>query len=408
MLLLQGPVGPFFATVAAGLRRVGAAEVHKINFNGGDWLFYPRGATPFRGNHNDWAAFFEQYVTRHRIDAVIAFGDCRPVHRAAFKATAARGISAWAFEEGYVRPNYVTFEEHGVNGFSLLPTAPAFYAGLPPVEPEQEREVGSTFSATARWAMQYYVAAALLRPWFSPNLHHRPLRLSESLPWVRGFWRKHRYRAAEKGLLPQLQTVDSNRYFIVPLQVGTDSQVHTHSGFDSVTDFLRRVVESFAAEAPDDLKLVVKHHPLDRGYHDYTELLRTLAEQHGLHERLLYVHDLHLPTLLEHARGAIVINSTVGLSALHHGTPVIALGKAIYHMPGLTFQGSLDEFWHEAPAYPPDRTLFWKFRHYVIARTQLLGSFYKPLPGHPTTGPLDSERPHDAALPQASLLAGQE
>src|SRR5207253_3330067 len=37
VLLLQGPVGPFFRRLAARLRAAGA-EVHKVNFNGGDGL----------------------------------------------------------------------------------------------------------------------------------------------------------------------------------------------------------------------------------------------------------------------------------------------------------------------------------------------------------------------------------
>ena len=38
VLLLQGPVGPFFALLAQDLREAGA-EVFKVNFNAGDCLF---------------------------------------------------------------------------------------------------------------------------------------------------------------------------------------------------------------------------------------------------------------------------------------------------------------------------------------------------------------------------------
>ena len=40
VLLLQGPIGPFFRNLGDDLIQAGAT-VHKINFNGGDWLFYP-------------------------------------------------------------------------------------------------------------------------------------------------------------------------------------------------------------------------------------------------------------------------------------------------------------------------------------------------------------------------------
>src|SRR5256885_12968535 len=49
VLLLQGPVGPFFRRLATLLRAAGA-EVHKVNFNGGDCLFFPTDALTWRGH----------------------------------------------------------------------------------------------------------------------------------------------------------------------------------------------------------------------------------------------------------------------------------------------------------------------------------------------------------------------
>ena len=39
VLLLQGPVGPFFTRWAEDLRQAGA-QVFKVNFNAGDWFYY--------------------------------------------------------------------------------------------------------------------------------------------------------------------------------------------------------------------------------------------------------------------------------------------------------------------------------------------------------------------------------
>jgi capsular polysaccharide export protein len=165
----------------------------------------------------------------------------------------------------------------------------------------------------------------------------------------------------------------------VPLQVHNDAQVHVHSRFHSVDAFISHVVFSFAAHAPADTTLVIKHHPMDRGYHDYTRLIKRLARSHGIEERILYIHDQHTPTLLDHARGVVVINSTVGLSALHHGRPVKVCGDAIYDMEGLTYQGELDHFWTQAGENPINRELFERFQSYLIEHTQLNGSFYKRL-----------------------------
>jgi capsular polysaccharide export protein len=104
-----------------------------------------------------------------------------------------------------------------------------------------------------------------------------------------------------------------------------------------------------------------------------------VAREAGIELRVRYIHDQHLPTLLMYAHGVVVINSTVGLSAIHHGAPTKVCGKALYDMPGLTYQGTLDEFWSDALYSKPDQRLYQRFRNYLVAETQLNGSFYKPL-----------------------------
>jgi capsular polysaccharide export protein len=376
ILLLQGPVGPFFSRLATVLAAVGA-KTYKVNFNGGDCFFDRHNAIPWRGSLEAWPSFFTSLLDRLNIDVVILFGDCRPLHRIARDIAQQRGLRVGAFEEGYVRPNYITFEEYGVNGYSSIPRSADFYNALPDQGIPTEREVGNTFWHAALWAILYYCASAALRGIFPKYRHHRALALSEALPWFRSGWRRIFRAYRQRGVLKILAGRLHKRFFLVPLQISGDSQVLQHSGFASVSDFVCRVVESFAAHAPKDTTLVVKHHPLDRGYHDYSALLAGLAEQHGLKARLLYIHDQHLPTLFQHMVGAVIINSTVGFSALSHNAPVKTCGLAIYNVPGLTFSGSLDEFWGEAKDFRPDPTLFLRFRTYVIDQTQINCSFYK-------------------------------
>jgi capsular polysaccharide export protein len=375
VLLLQGPVGPFFWRLARELRRAGA-EVHKVNFNGGDCLFYPARALLWRGPAESWPEHFAALLERLRIDVVLLFGDCRPIHRAARDIAHGRGLSVGAFEEGYVRPNFVTFERFGVNGYSLVPRRPRFYTALPRPLRAPESEVGNTFWWAALWATVYYLASAILFPLFHRYRHHRPLTLLEAWPWLRSGWRKLTCAWTERSIMHTLTGRLSRKFFLVPLQLSSDSQVSEHSCFPSVAHFTRHVVSSFARHAPADVTLVIKHHPLDRGYRDYRRLIRSLAREHGLSGRLLYIHDQHLPTLFDHMRGAVVINSTVGFSALTHGAPLKTLGVAIYDLEGLTFQGGLDEFWTAAASFRPDSDLLLRFRSYLIEQTQINGTFY--------------------------------
>lgn len=377
VLLLQGPVGPFFARLAADLRAVGAT-VFKVNFNAGDCLFYPRQAVRYTGTMQAWPDWLQARLQDWRVDVLFLFGDCRPIHAAAHAVAERLGVEVGVFEEGYVRPDYVTLERYGVNGRSQLPRVPDAYAPEVPALPPQQR-VAMPYWHMVFWGFCYFGVGALGRPWFPHYQHHRPLSLLDGLPWARSVWRKQWFRFKERGWLQRLSTELSKRYFFVPLQVFNDAQVTAHADVGGVTGFIERVLHSFAQHASPQAWLVFKHHPMDRGYRDYTALIGDLSLRLGVAGRVLYVHDLPTPDLLRHARGVVVINSTVGLSALARLLPTKTCGVALYDMPGLTFQGSLDAFWTQGAQHPPERGLYLRFRAHLIARTQLNGNFYRPL-----------------------------
>lgn len=382
VLLLQGPMGPFFRRLSRDMRQVGA-EVFKVNFNGGDWLFYPTGAMPYRGTMEAWPAFLERLIQRLSIDTVVLFGDCRPVHVPAHELAHRLGLDVWVFEEGYLRPDYITLERFGVNAHSLIPRSPLFYLNTPLLETvkKKTRPVGNSFWFAALWSFLYYFAAGLLWPLFRHYRHHRPLNWLEALCWGRGVWRKLRYRLSEAGVMARLRGDYAGRFFLVPLQVHNDAQVEVHSEYSHVQDFIEDVIRSFSTYAPEEVILVIKHHPLDRAYHDYRRFIRRQARKFGVGKRVYYIHDQHLPTLLQISRGVVVINSTVGRSALSHNAPLKVCGDAIYDMKGLTFQGTLDQFWDAAPEARPDRRLYDNFVSYLINSTQINGNFYRRLPG---------------------------
>lgn len=409
VLLLQGPHGPFFKRVSHELWTAGAADVGKVNFNGGDWLYYAACSVAYHGSLSDWPAFLTQLMDSQGYDCIIVFGDCRPIHQAARAVAQARGAEFWVFEEGYIRPNFITLEQHGVNAFSHLPKSRAAYDDWALADLPVERDLPSSFGFAARYSMAYFTVCALLWPVFRRYQHHRSLTLLDGLRWVRAFVRKQFYRLKEANVLADLQPSGSRPYFLSILQVAQDAQVAVHSPYQSVPDFIVDTVRSFAqhvAVSGQDVALVIKHHPMDRGYSDYTRLIAQLAQQHGLAGRLRYIHDQHLPELLDNALGVVTINSTVGLSGVYHGTPVITLGKAVYNMAGLTCQEPLAAFWTHPEKYTPDAQLHDKFRNYVTAHTQINGSFYVALPGTSAKGlPWRLATPTVAAAPAKVALA---
>ncbi len=378
-LLLQGPAGPFFRHFASELKDAGT-RVIKVNFHGGDEYFYPEDAIAYRGSSDEWSDTVNDLLGREDIDSLFLFGDCRPIHKAAIARAQARGVAVWVFEEGYLRPDYITLERDGVNGYSRLPRQADFYLEAAADLPDMPRPMatGQTFARHAYFAARNAIACTRAQGQFPNYRHHRPLGpRKHTTGWVWGGMKKLAYARLEAPVFDKCLGPWSGRYFLMPIQVHADYQILEHSSFASVEESLEQVVASFAAHAPSDMRLLLKHHPMDRGYRDYGAFLRRLRHRFMLGERLVSIHDLHLPTLLKHARGLVTVNSTVGLSALHHQVPVKVLGNAIYDFAAMTDQQPLDTFWYQPKA--PDADVYRAFSHYLRWTNQHNGSFYRRL-----------------------------
>ena len=378
VLLLQGPIGPFFSRFAIDLKTAGAS-VFKINFNGGDWLFYRSNAYNFNQDPRTWPEFFEKFILDNHIEVVFLFGDCRALHQIVHAIASKHQLEIGVFEEGYLRPDYITLERHGVNGNSKISKLADFYADLSDLSKIQTFGVGKSFWYGAMWGMMYNAMSVVTRFYFRHYQHHRPLSIWQGLFWIRSFWRKWIFAYQQRNVLQTLINQTHKKYFLVALQVHNDAQIHYHSDFISVEAFISEVINSFAMHAPKDCYLVIKHHPMDRGFHHYGKLINLLCKNKSLKDRIHYVHDLHLPTLLSHAKGVVVVNSTVGLSALDHLCPVIACGNAIYDLDGLTYQGDLDSFWQDAQFFEINQKLYSQFIDHLAINTQINGNFYKRL-----------------------------
>lgn len=380
ILLLQGPLGPFFRHFAEDLRTRNN-RVFKINFNGGDAFFFPEG-TAFRLPLTAWPDFLRDFIVQNQIETVFLFGDCRNIHIQAKNIAQSLAVEVYVFEEGYLRPNHITLEHGGVNGYSRF--APAAQSHLQqyghlPITPPTAAEVGKTYWHAVWWAVIYYTAASFRQPEYPDYVHHRPLSMKEGFLWLRGAWRKQCYRWRERGMFGRLTGELAQQYFLVPLQVHNDAQISHHSPYKQIEDFIGEVIGSFATHAPENTHLVLKQHPFDRAYKDYSHQIARLAHQYAVQERIHYIHDQYLPDLLHCARGVVVINSTVGLSAVELLRPVKVCGQAVYNLPNLTAQCSLDEFWQQADKMVLDKNYVSCFLRYLCDETQHNGNFYRKI-----------------------------
>lgn len=371
-LFLQGPPGPFFWLLAQKIKERGC-EIHRINLNGGDKYDWPGDATDYRGRMSRWALYVDKFLRENRITDLILFGDCRPMHMAAHQMARLRQINVHVFEEGYIRPNWVTLEPDGVNGHSKLSRDPAWFLEqaktLPPV-PDLP-PITASFQRRARDAYWYYrrviTGRLLLR---FPFYHaHRPGSiLMEGLGWLWKFaWQKKTDRRTAEAL----ERIRGTSYFLFPLQLGSDYQIRTHSPFSSMQEAADYVFKSFAAHAPANALLVVKEHPLECSFFDWRGFVNSRARQLGIEHRLVHIAGGDLADLARKSRGLVTVNSTSATFALADATPVAALGSAIYAVRGITHQGLLDEFW-QAPS-APDGTIYEAFRRVLHSHCLVRG-----------------------------------
>ncbi len=375
-LLLQGVCSPFFPRLADRLLADGH-RVLKVNFNAGDAAYWgTRKSVAFRGRLHDLRDFLDDIYRRHGITDQVLFGDRRPVHRPAVEHGEALGIRTHVFEEGYFRPHWVTLEREGVNGHSLLPRDPEWFwavggdlGGDEKVEP-----FASPFRVRAAHDVAYHLAGAANPLLFPHYRTHSPISASvEYLGYLRRFALQRWWKPRDAALIAGL-AVGQQPYYVLPLQLNSDSQIRDHSRFASMAEVMDFVIESFARQAPAGSRLVVKNHPLDMGLAGYGLVIAHLARKYDVLGRIDYLESGDLDLLVRNARGLVTVNSTVGGVSLGLNCPTTTLSDPIYNLPGLTFQGALDDFWQQGEA--PNRELFRRFRYAVIHATQVNGGFY--------------------------------
>jgi capsular polysaccharide export protein len=373
---LQGNASWFYRRLGEALAGRGHA-VQRLNFCGGDRHFWGDWqAADWRGETHALPAFLDEDYRRHHVDTIVMFGDCRPVHRAAIEIARRQGLEIIVFEEGYLRPNWLTLERQGVNGYSRLPDDPSWYRDkgrrLPAAAPAVL--VGSGLARRIYYDFQWQIWNYLTPGRYPHYRTHRPYPIAaEYAMWstrlAKLTWRRRQARDVAAALVR-----DTRRFFLFPLQLDTDSQIRVHAGFGRMAKAISTVIDEFAVAAPSDTHLVLKNHPLDNGWIDYSRLIRRHAGSRGIADRICFIDGGPLDSLLDHAAGVVTVNSTVGMTALERHRPVICLGKSVFDMPGLTFQGPLADFWHAPEA--PDAGLLQAFRT-VLQRACLVGgNFY--------------------------------
>ncbi|QIE45164.1 capsule biosynthesis protein CapA [Pseudohalocynthiibacter aestuariivivens] len=378
-LFLQGPHGPFFSRLARMLRRAGA-DVWRIGFNSGDRFFWRERNSyiPFRGAPGQWAEMLTDTIKNRQITDIVLYGDTRPIHAEAVRMAKTMGLRVHVFEEGYMRPYWVTYERGGSNGNSRL-----MEKSVEEMRADLELSDMDTALPPASWGdMRHHV--------FYGAIYHGCVLLANQA--YRNF-RPHRSITVRKEfalyiqrlLLMPFQAVDRRistwrirhggfPYHLALLQLEHDSSFQMHSPFDTMSDFLETVIEGFARGAPTHHHLVVKAHPLEDGRVPVRRDLRRLARAYGVADRVHYVRGGKLAQLLDEARSAVTVNSTAAQQVLWRGIPLKTFGEAVYAKPEFVSTKPLADFF--AGAERPDRKAYADYRRYLLETSQIAGGFY--------------------------------
>jgi len=373
-LFLQGPTNLLFAKVGERLRARGH-EVHRIHVCMGDRIFWRGpGATEFRGSPDEWPAFVTEFYVRHGITDVVLLGEKRAHHSAAIARAHALGIPVTVTDFGYFRPDWVVVERDGLNGGSRFPRDPREILALAKDLPPIDRAVRYPHRPVtqALWDMTFHLSSMLM-PWPFPHFRRHTLNhpvvnyVATGIRLAQGPIERRRARRV-------LQALEGRTYYLFAMQMEDDYSLRAYSPYPYLDTAMDEVLRSFAAHAPGSAHLVFKVHPLDPGLKRWRSRVARLASQSGVADRVHYIDGGDLEALIAGSQGVVTVNSTVGLRSLEMRCPTFALGQTIYRVPGLAFDGSLDDFWTRAPK--PDEALVEASLRLMGWALHVRGSFY--------------------------------
>ncbi len=375
-LFLIGPIGTFFARLSYYLEE-NDVKTFKLSFPLYEYGFPKSKLIKFHQDIYFFKNFLKKILIDKEIKHIFMYGNVLIPHRQALVLVEELKkediyIKSHIFELGYLRPNFVTLESKGINYSSSLIKSREFYLKqdsykLFPIPKKHAR-----FRIRKIWKTITFINHSF-KNYKIVNQEHK-LQPKPIYIWyqIKGFFLKYYFRLSEYKIKKKC-FIEKN-FFIVILQVSTDSQITEGSNIKDNKQFIYKVIKDFAKANPN-VNLVFKHHPRDRGYTNYLNLIEKFSKEFGVYKKVFYIHDFFLSKLFQNSncKGAVLINSTVGYQSLYHSVPVKSLGITPYNIRGLTDQRDLISFFKNPS--PVDKLLLNKFYKYLLENSQINGNF---------------------------------
>lgn len=378
VLFLQGMPSLFFYRIAQKLENHGC-RVTRINLCAGDRLFWPgESALDYRGTLATWPDFVRTFMRTQGVSDLVLLGEHRRYHREAVDIALEMGVKVTVTDFGYLRPDWVTWERNGMSGSSLFPRDPAVIRAIAADAPEIDWQpcFFDNALAMAKGDLLHNFAnmfGILLYPHYQRS-DRRPATLLYTAASGLRLLGNRIQRDINQQKVARLAN-NRIRFFLFPLQLDFDFQIVAYSPFSGMAEAIRLVMRSFAEYAEPEDHLILKEHPWDPAIRNLEHFAYREAEALGIRHRVDYLRGGHLDTLIRHARGVVLVNSSTGIRTLQLRKPLKTLGEAIFDIDGLTHQGSLDTFWKEPGETDPD--LADAFLQVLAATIQIRGVFFQ-------------------------------
>lgn len=378
-LFLQGPHGPFFSQLAKMLELAGCA-CWRVGFNAADKVFWHSTNSFIRFNdpRSEWQTTFRNLTAEKNISDLVLYGDTREIHHIAILEARKLNITVHVFEEGYLRPYWVTYERDGSNGNSRLMqmsltkmqedlTTYDLEAPMPPSHWGDTRQ-HVFYGALYHWFVMFANQAF---PHFKP---HRSLTVGQEFKlYLKRLCLQPAHVIARKLATHRIQR-GGFPYHLVLLQLEHDASLQNHSPFGKTSEFLEMVIEQFAIGAPRHHHLVIKAHPLEDGRAAIHQTLKQAGHEYNISDRIHFVRGGKLAMLLDQAHSAVTINSTAAQQVLWRGLPLKIFGNAVYDKPEFVSHQKLVDFF--AKPIPPNARGYRDFRRFLLETCQVPGGFY--------------------------------
>nr|WP_308422180.1 capsule biosynthesis protein CapA [Actibacterium pelagium] len=349
-------------------------------FNSGDQLFWAqrRNLIRFTDTAENWPKTCQDLLDKHQITDIVLYGEARAHHAEAARIAKERGLRVHFFEEGYMRPYWVTYERGGTNGNSRLMEIPVS---------EMARQLGKCDlrppPAPAHWGeMRQHVFYGALYHYFVLGLNWRFRKFLPHRGISVGAEFRHYIRrlflmpaqAVHRAIMTRKALRGGFPYHLVLLQLEHDASFRAHSPFKSGAEFMEICVRGFAKGAPPHHRLVFKAHPLEDGRARQRVKLRKLAKKYGVADRVFYIRGGKLAYLLRTATSAITVNSTAAQQVLWRGLPLKSFGKAVYTKPEFVSPQGIEAFFRNPMV--PDLDAYHTYRRFLMETSQITGGYY--------------------------------